>query len=138
MVVQVSSTDPRSLKALAILATADRWQRGHTKDGRSFYAVPSQSVPNAYHMADCHACTCKDFERRQTECKHRIAARLLCEEFKACKAAAQRGETLRPSSALLQAIRWPEKPKATGCRECGAPTDFNICSGCFFGQRAAA
>ncbi len=80
-------------------------------------------------------CTCKDFERRGVDCKHRISARLLCEEYRACKAAAQRGERIRPSSALLQALRWPVKK--AGCRECGAPTDFDVCSGCFFGQVAA-
>jgi hypothetical protein len=82
-------------------------------------------------------CGCPDFTRRGVECKHRQAVKALCDEYKVCKAAAQRGETIRPSTALLQAVRWPEKPKATGCKECGAPTDFDICSGCFFGQVAA-
>ena len=81
-------------------------------------------------------CDCSDFVNRGVECKHRIAARLLCDEFKACKAAAQRGETIRPSYTLLRALRWPVKK--AGCRECGAPTDFDVCSGCFFGQRGAA
>ena len=76
MVFTVSTADPRSLKALAILETADCWQQGHTRGGRPFYAVPSQSAPNAYHMADCCACTCKDFERRQEACKHVLAVRL--------------------------------------------------------------
>ena len=81
-------------------------------------------------------CTCPDRVKRGQTCKHEIASRLLCEEFKACKAAAQRGETVRPSRHLLQALRWPVKK--AGCRECAAPTDFDICSGCFFGQVAAA
>ena len=80
-------------------------------------------------------CGCPDFTRRGVDCKHRIASRLLCEEFKALKAAAQRGETIRPSRHLLQALRWPVKK--AGCRECGAVTDFDVCSGCFFGQVAA-
>ena len=84
------------------------------------------------------ACGCKDFQRRGGDCKHRLAAKALCAEFRQLKAAAERGERVRPSSALLAAIRWPERPKAkAGCRECGAPTDFDICSGCFFGQVAA-
>ena len=84
------------------------------------------------------ACGCLDFVRRGVDCKHRIAARWLCTEFRLLKELAQRGERVRPSTALLQAIRWPELPKANAvCRECGAPTDFDICSGCFFGQVAA-
>ena len=85
-------------------------------------------------------CGCPDFQRRAADCKHRIAAQRLCAEYRRLKAAAQRGERVRPSTALLQAIRWPERPKATeptGCKECGAPTDFDICSGCFFGRVAA-
>ena len=64
MTITVSTADPRSLKALALLEGADRWQKGHTKDGRSFYAVPSQSG-TVLHMADTRACTCRDYERRQ-------------------------------------------------------------------------
>ena len=84
------------------------------------------------------ACGCMDYLRRggATDCKHRIAARRLCQEYRELKAKAAAGERVRPSTALLRAIRWPEKPKA-GCRECGAPTDFDVCSGCFFGQVAA-
>ena len=92
-------------------------------------------------------CGCPDFTRRGVDCKHRIASRLLCEEYRALKATAQRGERIRPSSALLQAIRWPTlardsetlaHAKVSGCRDCGAPTDFDQCSGCFFGQPVAA
>ena len=75
MTITVSTADPRSLKALALLEGADRWQKGHTKDGRSFYAVPSQSG-TVLHMADTRACTCRDFERRQEACKHVLAVRL--------------------------------------------------------------
>ena len=75
MTITVSTSDPRSLKALAILETADRWQKGRTKDGRAFYAVPSQSG-DVLHMADCRACTCRDYQRRQDACKHVLAVRL--------------------------------------------------------------
>ncbi len=75
MTITVSTADPRSLKALALLEGADRWQKGHTKAGRSFYAVPSQSS-TVLHMADTRACTCRDFERRQDACKHVLAVRL--------------------------------------------------------------
>ena len=84
------------------------------------------------------ACGCLDFVRRGVDCKHRRAARRLCAEYRELKAKAAAGERVRPSTALLQAIRWPDRPKApAGCKECGAPTDFDVCSGCFFGQVAA-
>jgi hypothetical protein len=76
MVVTVSTADPRSVKALALLSGADRWQRGRTRDGRSFYAVPSQRTAGLFHMADTRGCSCRDFQRRNVACKHMIAVRL--------------------------------------------------------------
>ena len=70
MTTVVSSIDPRSAKALEIVATAATWQTGRTRDGRSFYAVPSQSAANAYHMVDATACTCRDHVSRGVTCKH--------------------------------------------------------------------
>ena len=95
------------------------------------------SGSNVYRVTK-DGCTCPDRQKRGQPCKHEIACRQLCAEYRELKAKADQGERIRPSSALLQAIRWPEKPKATGCKECGAPTDFDVCSGCFFGQREAA
>ena len=81
-------------------------------------------------------CCCPDRTRRGATCYHEMAVRQLCAEYRALKAATERGERVRPSTALLRAIRWPEKPKAkAGCQQCGAVTDFDLCSGCFFGQR---
>ena len=77
-------------------------------------------------------CTCPDHQQRQVACKHMLAVKALCDEYKACKAAARRGERIRPSAALLRALRWPTK--AAGCKDCGAPTGFDVCSGCYFGQ----
>ena len=83
MTITVSTADPRSLKALAILETADRWVRGHRKaDGRSFYAVPSQTG-NLVYMVDTRECTCEDFRRRQQPCKHILAVRLHVARVKA-------------------------------------------------------
>jgi len=61
-------------------ATAVR--KGHTKDGRGFCAVPSQSG-DVLHMADTRAWTCRDFERRQQACKHVLAIRLHVARLKA-------------------------------------------------------
>ncbi len=101
------------------------------------YALVQGSGSNVYRVTK-DGCTCPDRQKRGQPCKHEIACRQLCAEYRELKAKADQGERIRPSSALLQAIRWPEKPKATGCKECGAPTDFDVCSGCFFGQREAA
>ena len=84
------------------------------------------------------SCGCKDFTQRGVEwCKHRLAAKALCAEYRALKAKAAAGERVRPSSALLAAIRWPEKPAPTGCRDCGRPTTQGLCSDCLFGTVAA-
>ena len=78
------------------------------------------------------SCGCKDFTQRGVElCKHRLAAKALCAEYRQLKAAVERGERVRPSSALLAAIRWPEKPKAEACRDCGRPTTQGLCADCF-------
>ena len=77
MTVTVSATDPRSLKALDVLATFDRWQKGHLKSsGRSFYAVPSSTDSNRLYLVDTRACDCPDFVRRQQPCKHVLAVRM--------------------------------------------------------------
>ena len=77
MTVTVSATDPCSLKALDVLATFDRWQKGHLKDGnRPFYAVPSSTDPNRLYLVDTRACSCPDFQRRQQPCKHVLAVRM--------------------------------------------------------------
>ena len=75
MTVTVSPTDPRSVRALAVLATADRWVKGHRKaDGRAFFTIPG-SNGRLYH-ADCRDCTCPDARERGVTCKHQIAIRL--------------------------------------------------------------
>ena len=57
MTVAVLPADPRSVRALAVLATADRWVKGHRKaDGRPFFTIPG-SNGRLYH-ADCRDCTC--------------------------------------------------------------------------------
>ena len=101
------------------------------------YALVQGSGSNVYRVTK-DGCTCPDRQKRGLPCKHEIAVKLLCGEYRAWKAKAGQGERIRPSSALLQAIWWPEKPKTTECQGCGAPTDFDFCSGCFFGQREAA
>lgn len=81
MTIQVSSTDRRDGKALALFAACDTWQRGKTKDGRSFYAIPG-SQAGLFHMADCRECSCPDFQRARNTCKHVRAVRLWMAAFK--------------------------------------------------------
>ncbi len=77
MTIQISTTDPRSVRALAVLSTADRWVRGHRKqDGRSFYAIPSASDASRVYMVDTRECTCPDFLHRGVDCAHILAVRL--------------------------------------------------------------
>ena len=81
-------------------------------------------------------CTCPDRVKRGQTCKHEIAVKHLCDEYHRLKLAAERGERVRPSRHLLQAIRWPTK--ATGCRECGAATQYDLCANCLLIGRVAA
>jgi len=75
MTVTVSPADPRSVRALAVLATADRWVKGHRKaDGRAFFTIPG-SNGRLYH-ADTRDCTCPDARERGVTCKHQLAVRL--------------------------------------------------------------
>ena len=105
--------------------------------GQGYALVQNLRGSSEYKVTKA-GCTCPDFQLRQADCKHMLAVKVLCGEYHELKAKAEQGERVRPSSALLQALRWPVKqPKATGCRECGAATDFDVCSGCFFGQVAA-
>ncbi|MBI4494159.1 MAG: SWIM zinc finger family protein [Chloroflexi bacterium] len=83
MVTVVDTTDPRSLKALAILETAHGWLKCRTKDGGKRFGIPSQSEANKYHLVDCQSCTCQDFTRRGLACKHILACRLYCARAKA-------------------------------------------------------
>ncbi len=77
MTITIDSTDKRSVRALAVLSTADRWVRGHRKaDNRSFYAVPSASDTGRVYMVDTRECTCPDFLHRGVDCAHILAVRL--------------------------------------------------------------
>src|SRR5437870_4099776 len=73
--ITVDTTDRRDGKALALFARCSEWQRGKTKDGRSFFAIPG-SVPGLLHMTDTRDCSCADRQRSQNVCKHMRAVRL--------------------------------------------------------------
>ncbi len=75
MTVTVSPTDPRSVRALAVLATADRWVKGHRKaDGRAFFAIPGSN--GRIYFTDTRDCSCPDQRQRDETCKHILGVRL--------------------------------------------------------------
>ncbi len=116
MVVTVSPTDPRSVRALAVFATADRWVKGHRKsDGRAFFTIPG-SNGRLYH-ADTRDCSCPDARERGVTCKHQLAVRLwnLKNDLATTPAA-----TAQPAPA--------PKP-APACRACGGPLPAGTVSG---------
>ena len=83
MTITVSTTDPRSLKALQILETADRWTPVyHPTTGEKFYRVPSQSDSRVHYLTNCGTCDCPD-NRAERPCKHRIAVRLFVARHRA-------------------------------------------------------
>ena len=89
-------------------------------------------------------CECPDAAQRGRPCKHEIAVQSLCGEYRAWQVKAGQGERIRPSSALLQALRWPTKAAApAGCRDCGRPLNpivgaqSSLCADCFLGLVAA-
>jgi hypothetical protein len=76
MTIQVSTTDPRTAKALELLSGADKWLKITSKlDGRRYYAIPSSDGKHVY-WARPDACSCPDATHRGVTCKHRIAAGL--------------------------------------------------------------
>ena len=81
MTVTISPDDPRSVRALAVLATADRWVKGHRKDGRSFFVIPGSN--GRVYWTDTRDCTCPDRRQRDETCKHIRAVRLWTIEHKA-------------------------------------------------------
>ena len=93
MVVTVSPTDPRSVRALAVLATADRWTKGHRKsNGKAVFVIPGSQ--GRIYWTDCRSCTCPDFGRnsqieRDFACKHVIACRMWAIQQGGKKAKAQ-------------------------------------------------
>ena len=106
MTTAVSQTTPeqrRAAKAQAILADSGQWGRGSFRDGRPFYAVPSQCQPGLFHMTDGRECTCQDFRRHGGPCKHARAV------------AAFQALSAQPAPVAPR-----QQPQERACVECGA------------------
>lgn len=80
MTIELSTTDKRDGRALALFARCAEWQTGHTKDGRSFFAIPG-SEPGLFHMTDQRDCSCPDRQRSRNVCKHMRAVRFWMAAF---------------------------------------------------------
>jgi hypothetical protein len=80
MTIEVSTTDKRDGKALALFARCAEWQTGHTRDGRSFFAIPG-GEPGLLHMTDQRDCSCPDRQRSRNVCKHTRAVRFWMAAF---------------------------------------------------------
>ena len=97
------------------------------------HALVTGSKGTTYRVTKA-GCECPDAVKRQRDCYHTLAVKQLCAEYHRLKLAAELGERVKPSAALVAAIRWPEKP--SGCRDCGKPTSQGLCADCFTGMAA--
>jgi hypothetical protein len=110
MVVIVSTADPRSCKALALLEGADQWLKIRRKgDGVKFYVIPG-SAGHVY-WTNCRECSCPDAQQRQVECKHITAVKLYVAKVQA-ERPARRSNPLADGGAAHLAVKraageWP-------------------------------
>ena len=69
MTITVSTENPRSCKALALLEGADQWLKIRRKgDGAKFYVIPG-SAGHVY-WTNCGECSYPDAQHRGETCKH--------------------------------------------------------------------
>ena len=105
MTITVSTADPRSVKALAILADSGQWLKLRTRDGRKFYGVRSQASPDSIYSVDCRGCDCPDFLKRleygraSFPCKHVLAVQLHCARVNGRKAQLEAARKRRVATA---------------------------------------
>jgi predicted nucleic acid-binding Zn finger protein len=75
MTITVSTENPRSCKALALLEGAEQWLKIRRKgDGVKFYVIPGSQ--GHVYWTNCGECSCPDFQHRGVECKHITAVKL--------------------------------------------------------------
>jgi uncharacterized Zn finger protein len=100
--IQVSTTDPRTARALELLSGADRWLKITSKaNGRRYYVVPGSD--GALYWANLVECTCPDHTRRGTRCKHIIAVALHVSRVNTARRLAPRPAARVPLVARLSA-----------------------------------
>ncbi len=75
--VQLDTTNPRSLRGVALAAQAASWLRIRLADGRTGYGMPSTTDPNHYWLVTAESCDCPSFAHGNGRaCKHLFASRL--------------------------------------------------------------
>jgi hypothetical protein len=75
LTITVSTEDPRSCKALALLKGADQWLKiRRESDGVKLYVIPG-SAGHVY-WTNCRECSCPDSQHHGVECKHITAVKL--------------------------------------------------------------
>ena len=114
MVITVSPTNPRSVRGLAVLATADRWTKGHTKSGRPFFVIPGSR--GRVYWTDTRDCTCPDRRERDETCKHILAVRLWAIRHAADAPAPSKGAGRATCAVCMQ--RLPAGVLAGVCADC--------------------
>jgi len=139
MTVTIDPTDKRSVRGLAVLATADRWVKGHRKaDGRAFFAIPG-SMGRIY-FTDTRNCSCPDRRQRDETCKHIRAVRLWAIQEKGTGAGKAPATPTLPSAEVRVIEADAPAPSvllAPACR-CGARIawDRRLCDACRERDRA--
>ena len=110
MTITVSTADPRSCKALALLEGAEQWLKIRRKsDGVKFYVIPG-SAGHVY-WTNCGACSCPDAQQRGSVCKHITAVKLHVAKVQAERPARRSRPLADGGAAHLQVMRaageWP-------------------------------
>jgi hypothetical protein len=108
--ITVSTADPRSCKALALLEGADQWLKIRRKsDGVKFYLIPGSQ--GHVYWTNCGECSCSDFQHRGSQCKHLTAVRLYVAKVQAERPAHRSNPLADGGAAHLQVMRaadeWP-------------------------------
>jgi len=91
MTVTVWSTDPRAVKALALLAQSSTWTHGRRKCDALAFAIVPGSAPGTTYLVSELGCTCADANRRAVRCKHQTAYRLWTIQQQATAPAPEQG-----------------------------------------------
>lgn len=74
-IIHIDTKDPRSLKALQILAGCDRWSEMSGIPGT--FRIPSQAKSYTRYVTAADCCTCIDWMRHQPQaCKHMVAVQI--------------------------------------------------------------
>jgi hypothetical protein len=139
MTIEISSTNPRSIAALALTVRSKGWAKCHLRDGSKFYGVPSRTRPGLVHLTDTASCSCPDFKYRGQACAHILAVRLHVEQVRCKQALAAKRRGRHTPAPRYELINWDGTRYAVVDNatrdERGRPS--LVCSGVSFGEARA-